>query len=272
MSMKQVLLAIIAIALLSSCELINTSLKYKSTGKAFCEALMKEDYDACISYMAMEHERAKNANIDTLKKGLANFREKIAQDFGTDLEYSFMKLEKKFSSNEKENANTTELLLEFSNEKEFDVFKILFDDESEKILYINTLDVKRPVPSMAIFWLFGLLAICIPIFNIYVITRIRKRRLKKRWLKYIAILLLNVPAITYTAINGLSFKLLSFQILFGISFSYMGYLGSYWTIGIPLGGIYWFLKLMKQSNLPTESIDNGSSEIIDIPNQEGTQL
>lgn len=54
---------------------------------------------------------------------------------------------------------------------------------------------------------------------------------------------LNVPAITYNAHYGLSFSLLRFQILFGISFSYMGYLSSVWTFGIPLGG----LKLNKET-------------------------
>jgi len=36
--------------------------------------------------------------------------------------------------------------------------------------------------------------------------------------------------------------------LFGISFSYMGYLSSVWTFGIPLGGLYWLWKLKKKSN------------------------
>jgi len=70
--------------------------------------------------------------------------------------------------------------------------------------------------------------------------------LNKKWLKYIAVIFLNVPAITYAAVNGVSFKLLNFQILFGISFGYMGFLDSYWTFGIPLGGIYWFWKLKQR--------------------------
>ncbi|HEY1056388.1 MAG TPA: hypothetical protein VGE24_14675, partial [Emticicia sp.] len=52
--------------------------------------------------------------------------------------------------------------------------------------------------------------------------------------------------ITYAATSGLSFKLLNFQILFGISFAFMGYLNSYWTFGIPIGGLYWFFKLKQR--------------------------
>jgi hypothetical protein len=102
--------------------------------------------------------------------------------------------------------------------------------------------------KMTYFWLFGLLAICIPIFNIYVIRQIKRSDLKKKWLKYIAVIFINTPAITYAAVNGLSFKLINLQILFGVSFGYMGFLNSYWTFGIPLGGLYWFWKLRQYKN------------------------
>jgi hypothetical protein len=129
----------------------------------------------------------------------------------------------------------------------------LFDDKSKKILNINTLDVKEPIPSMAFFWIFGLVAICIPIFNIYVIRQIKRSNLKKKWLKYIAVIFLNVPAITYSAVTGIALKLLNFQILLGISFGYMGYLSSFWTFGIPLGGLYWLWKLKQHSKLTGET-------------------
>ena len=242
---KQILIIILTVSLLSSCDFIRNTFKYKDTTEEFVETLLKEDYDKCVDYMAMEHEMAKHTNVDTLKLGLVNFRKLIVNNFGTELDYTFMKSEKKFSTVEGESTppNTTVVLVQFSNGKEFGVFKVLFDDTSGKILNINTLDVKQPIPSMTIFWLFGLLALCIPIFNIYVIRQIKKSRLQRKWLKYIAVIFLNVPAFTYAAVNGFSFSLLSFQILLGISFSYMGYLSSSWTFGLPLGGLYWFLKL-----------------------------
>lgn len=193
----------------------------------------------------MEHETANNANVDSIKAGLKIFRNRIVKEFGTELDYSLMKSEKKFSTINEDNTppNTTVVLVEFSNKKEFSVFKVLFDDKSQKILNINTLNVIEPIPSMTVFWLFGLLAICIPVFNIYVIRQIKRSDRKKKWVKYIAVICLNVPAITYAAVGGLSFNLLNFQILLGISFNYMGFLYSSWTIGLPLGGLYWFWKL-----------------------------
>lgn len=265
---KQILMIVLTVSLLSSCDFIKNTFEYKDTTKEFVETLIKEDYDKCVDYMAMEHEMAKNTNIDTMKLGLSNFRELIVKNFGTELDYSFMKSEKKFSTVEGESTppNTTVVLVEFSNDKEFGVFKVLFDDTSRKILNINTLDVKEPIPSMTIFWIFGLLALCVPIFNIYVIRKIKRSEFKKKWLKYIAVIFLNVPAFSYAAVNGFSFSLLSFQILLGVSFSYMGYLSSVWTFGLPLGGLYWFWKLKTTKNdemdLTEKTIEN-TEEIIE---------
>jgi len=212
------------------------------------ESLIKEDYNKCIDLMAMDHEMAKNANIDTMKMGFANFRQLIVKNWGKELNFSLMKSEKKFSTIETDNtpANTTLVLVEFKNDKDFGVLQVLFDDKSKKIINIKALDVRAPIPSVTIFWLFGLVAICVPIFNIYVIRQISRSDLNKKWLKYLAVIFLNVPSITYAAVNGLSFNLLNFQFLLGVSFGYMGYLYTYWTVGIPLGGIYWIWKLRQR--------------------------
>lgn len=251
---KQIVLTILTVSLLTGCNFIKNTFKYKDTTKEFVETLLKEDYNKCVDLMAMDHETAKNTNIDTMKMGLANFRQLIVNNWGTELEYSFMKSEKKFSTIEADNTppNTTLVLVEFNNKKDFGVLQVLFDDKSQKILNIKTLDVKAPIPAMTLFWLFGLLAICIPIFNIYVIRQIKRSALKKKWLKYIAVIFLNTPAITYAAVNGLSFKLINLQILLGVSFGYMGYLNSYWTFGIPLGGLYWFWKLRQAKQVVIE--------------------
>ena len=245
---QQILLIILAVSLLAGCNFLGNTSKYKDRTKEFVETLIKEDYSKCVDLMAMDNALAKNANIDTLKMGLASFRKLIVDNWGTKLEYSFMKSEKKFSTVEADNTppNTTVVFIDFNNKKDFGVFRVLFDDKSNKILNIQTLDVKAPIPTMTYFWLFGVIAICIPLFNIYVISKIKQSDLNKKWLKYIAVVFLNVPAITFAAVNGLSFKLLNFQILFGISFGYMGFLDSYWTFGIPLGGIYWFWKLKQR--------------------------
>ncbi len=251
----KIVLTILTVSLMTGCDLMKNAFTYKDKTKEFVETLLKEDYDKCIDLFALEHENAKNFNIDTMKIGLATFRKLIVNNWGTELEYTFIKTEKKFSTIESENtpSNATYVLMEFNNQKEFGVLKVLFDDNSKKILNIKTLDIKAPIPTMTYFWLFGLLAICIPIFNIYVIRQINRSDLKKKWLKYITVILLNTPAISYAAVNGLSFKLLNIQMLFGLGFGYSGFLNSHWTFGIPLGGLYWFWKIRQQKNLTTNN-------------------
>ena len=242
---KQILILVFIVISLSSCDFLTNSFTYKDKTRQFVEILLVEDYEQSLDHFAMEHDMAQNVDVETLKKNLGDFRKKIVDNFGTQLDYSFMKAEKTFSTDEEKNMppNTTVAFIEFSNGKKFGVFKVLFDDNSGKILNINTLDVKEPIPSMTMFWLFGLLAICVPIFNIYVIRRIKASDSNRKWLKYIAVITLNVPAVTYAAVGGLSYKLLNFQILLGISFGYMGFLNSYLSFGIPLGGLYWLWRL-----------------------------
>lgn len=260
--LKQALLLILSASLFTGCNFINNASTYKETVEGFVEALIEEDYEKSLSFMATEHDGSKDTNIDTLKISLANFRQLITNTFGTDLNYKFMTASKTWSTVEGESTapNTTKAHIEFSNDKEFGVFEIIFDDSSNKIYNIQILDIKEPIPSMMVFWLFGTLAICIPVFNVWIIRKIKKSDLKKKWLKYIAVIFLNVPAITYGAVNGLSFELLSFQFMLGISFSYMGYLSSAWVFGIPLGGLYWLWKLSGKT-IDTEQSDY---EVLDI--------
>lgn len=244
------LLFIVSLLSLTSCEFIKDSFTYKEKTENFVENLMEKNYDACLSQMAFESEMGKNSNKDSLKIGLGEFRTVIAKNFGEKFEYSFMRSEKKRSTIESENTppNTTLAFVEFSNQKDFGVFKILFDDQSKKIINITTLDVKEPKPNMVVFWLLAIVPLSVLAFNIYVIRQIKKSDLKRKWLKYVAVTVLNTPAISYAAVGGLSFKLINFQILMGIGFTLMGYLGSVWTIGIPLGGIYWLWKLKQRKS------------------------
>ena len=250
-----VVFTLIVLGLFSGCGFIDSAFKYRDTTKQFGDQLLHKEFDKCIGLMAMDNPLAANANIDTLKAGLEDFRDRISRNFGDKLEYTFMSAQKRWSTNKSENTspNTTEVLIQFDNKKEFGVFQLLFDDKSSKILNIKVLDIKESIPNMTTFWLFGLLAICIPIFNIYMIVRIKRSQYKTKWLKYLAIIVLNVPAITYKAIAGLSIGFLSFQILLGISFEKMGYLGSAWTFGIPIAGLYLLRQLYLGKDKPADT-------------------
>ncbi|MBL7472054.1 hypothetical protein [Robertkochia sediminum] len=245
--LKLIFVLVLAVSVLSGCDFLGNALTYKDTTAQFVEALIAEDYDKSVSYMTAGNEEVMRANLDTLKAGLANFRKVVVSNFGEDLQYKFITAEKRFSTEEGEGTapNTTLAHIQFSNTSEFGMFEITFDDLTNKILHIRILDVKEPIPGMILYWVFGLLAISVPVFNILVIRMIKKSDLKRKWVKYMAVVCLNITAITYAPVSGITFEAFSLQVLFGFSFAYMGYLNSFWSFGIPLGGIYWMIKLKR---------------------------
>lgn len=257
LKVNKILFVVLLLLSLTSCEFISNTFQYKDSTKLFVEALIKKDYTTCMR----ESVIAKNTSPDTAKKNLEKFRNIIVSNFGTSLDYTFMSSQKVFSTLKEVSTpqNTTLVFVQFSNKKEFGVLKVLFDDQTKKILNISTLNVKAPIPSFFKFWLFGLLAICVPIFNIYIIREIKKSGLKNKWWKYLTVTFLNIPSVTYHAVNGLSISYLSLQFLFGIGFAYAGYLSSAITVGLPLGGIYWLWKLKstnqsEEVSLPEEDL------------------
>jgi hypothetical protein len=261
---SSILLLVLAISF-AGCTFIGNTFEYKDTAKEFANAVLKENYDKAVSLMAMEHETAKGTDIQNLKSGLSSLRELVVNNFGQELEYTFIKTEKTFTTGEnKQLPNTTVLYLQLENEKEFGYFQVLFDDQSGKILNIQLQEVKHPIPSMITFWLFGILAVSVFAFNVYMIIKVRKSNLKKKWQKYLAIILLNVPTIGWSAVGGFFFKLLNFQIMLGISFSMMGYMNTVWALGIPLGSLYVFWKLKnglyETTDEETEAVEYNTGE------------
>ncbi|WP_185144266.1 hypothetical protein [Dysgonomonas alginatilytica] len=242
--------------------MITNAFTYKDTTKGFVESLFKEDYDASIEYLVAEDYRNAGISTDSLKSILSTFRQYTVDRFGTDLNYSFLTSRKTISTIESENTppGMTEVTIQISNQKDFGVFKVLFVDDTHKISKIDILNIKEPIPSMLGFWFLGVLVICIPIFNIYVIIKIKRSSLKKKWIKYIAVILLNAPTIVYSAVNGFSLKLLTFQFLFGIGFNFSGYINCYWSFGIPLGGLFWLWRLYVRAKLKEEGIDLDSDD------------
>ena len=246
---KKIFLIILAVSHLTGCYHTSKSdiQGYMDKTREFVENLIKEDYNKCVELMSMEHELASGIDVEKLKEEFANLKENFVEHWGTQIEYTYMNAEKKFSKtiSEKLPPNTTLVTIEFKNKREFGVVRVLFDDNSNKILNINFLDTKEQIPTMTYFWLFGVVVCIVPLFNIFVIRQIKRSALKRKWLKYIIVIFLNAPVISFAAVNGISIKLLSFQV-FGAGLTERGFLNTYWAIGIPLGGLYWFWKIRQK--------------------------
>jgi hypothetical protein len=254
MKLKIVPILAAIVIVFSGCNFIQNASDYKRTSLEFTSALVNKDINKCVDLMALDHELAKGMNIDTLKMGLRYLSAALENNFGGNLSWYVINVEKTFSTIEAEKMppNTTYVVVEIDNNENVGALRYLFDDVSKKVLNVKLLDIKEPVPNMTIYWLFGVLALIVVGINIYAIVLIKQSNRKKKWLKYISVILLNVPTITYGAIAGLGYKLLHFQFLLGVGFHAGGYLSSAWDIGIPIAGIYWIISLKFRPQKPDE--------------------
>lgn len=262
MKLKIVTILAVIIVAASGCNFFDNAVEYKKTSQDFMHALMAADYDKAVSFMALEHEFAAGANIDSLKSGFARFKLSIDGSFDGELNYKFIKAEKTFSSIKSEQMppNTTLVFLELSSTSKVGIVRFMFDDVSKKILNINTVGNVLPIPDRTFFWLFGILVLIVLSTNIYALVLIKRSNLTKKWLKYLSVFLLNVPTLSYS-FTGFGFKLIHFQFLLGVGFEFAGYLNSIWSVGIPVAAIYWIVKLkflpqLKEMETPQEPTDD----------------
>jgi hypothetical protein len=242
------------------CNFIGNVSNYSKTSKELIDGIVKEDYDKVQSLCVIKNDSICGVQIDTFKRRIPIFRKVLISNFGTQLSYTFITAEKTLGGSE----NSTSVSIQFENKQVFGVAEIVFDDRVNKVLKFNIKNIKDPVPDMTIFWLFGLLAISIPLFNIYTIVKIKRTKMKKKWWGYIVVIIFNFPTIIYAAIGGFSFYLYNFQVLLGMGFSLEGYLNSIWSFGIPLGSLFmlWWLKFRvsnsEVSALTEEVINEGN--------------
>lgn len=222
--------------LVSGCTFIGNVSNYKNTSKDLINQIVKEDYKKAYDNFAYK-KYGGDIPIDTFAKQLKPFRELIIKNFGTDFDLSFVRASKTTFKTGESGPHPTEIYIQIKNATQFGYFRIEYDDEINKIMNINIQPMIEPIPSMTLFWFFGLIPLLILGFNIYTIRRTLKSSISKKWLRILMIIILNVPAFTYSVVNGFSFGLLSFQVLLGLSFGMMGYAGTFWTFGLPIGSM-----------------------------------
>lgn len=238
--------------LFSSCSFVGNVNKYSKTSKELINSIVNEDYTKAYDFFA--YNESDKMPLDTFKVQIDNFRELIIDNFGTNFDLSFTLAEKTTFKTGEPGPHPTKVQIQLKNDSTYGYFTVLFDDEVNKVSKISLMDTKNVIPSMTLFWLFGLLPLLVFGFNIYTIRRVSKSDLNKKWLKIIGIIILNVPALTYSVVNGFKIEPLNFQIFLGISFGMMGYVGTFWTFGLPIGSIIANIKISKSK----KSINSGT--------------
>ncbi|MEG0983589.1 hypothetical protein [Algoriella sp.] len=241
--LKNVFLLLILFLITNSCQFYYDTIEYKKSSVEFLNNIMDGKINESVNLFALEHEGLKQMDKNTLNEGLYQFHTDMISQYGKDVKFTFLEARKHFSNNNNSIPNSTNVNYLFENDKKFGFVKFIYDDNSKKILNVEPEFSNKPLPSMIMFYIILLVGLLIPIFNIYVFNMIRKSQLKRKWLKYIVLIILNFPTIKYFPLEGFDFQFFNFQFL-GYGFSYYSIFSNV-VIALPIGAIYWFWKLKK---------------------------
>jgi hypothetical protein len=206
--------------------------------------IMNKDYDKCIALMDLKGKETNHGFTDTLKSNFDGFRGQLISDFGEDLDFTYLRSARMGTGYFEPIPNTISISLQISGKGRIGLIELLYDKTTLKILTFKSLDIKLPIPDMTGFWLFGILVLCVLIFNIYMLIWVKRSDMQHKWLRYLIIIFINLFGIGYHCTQGFFYSWWGMQMFMGIGFKPMGYWGSSFMLAIPLGGIYtlWQLK------------------------------
>ncbi|MDF9801440.1 hypothetical protein OKW21_006749 [Catalinimonas alkaloidigena] len=238
LNMNRILPFLILLIFTTGCSFLNSSSEGYDNAVSQVNAIANGDFDEAISYFDID--LSDTAQVNQLKRGIPNIQTAITENFGTDFDLSFSKSDKKFSfstaDDEESVIEPLKVKIQIKNDTHFGIIEATINEQNNKIQYINLLNYKEEIPSYLLLYLAGLIALGVATLNIMAIRRIRKSKLKRKWLRIIGVLVFNVPTITLTALGHFSLDI-SFQILLGIGFSATGIEETLVTFGIPIGSI-----------------------------------
>lgn len=263
MQLYKIIIPIILLLNCQACSMLDRSKTIVDCTRRLSEAAIAERYDECMGMMYLD--TASDSAKAMIRMQLPQFRKTLVENFGTKLSFHLVGTEKVWSADPGKSTapGTTRASVEFRSDSNIGMFLLSFDDRSGKILRIDFASVKEPIPNMTVFWLFGILPLSVLLFNIWVLLQIRRSSLSKKWLRYLGIILLNVPTFTYTAVGGLSIKYFH-ALIFGCGFGVGAILSSYWSFCLPLGAFYQLWRLRRKQDLDAHDQIIGESY---LPNE-----
>lgn len=150
--------------------------------------------------------------------------------------------------------------VQIEDKNRFSVFQLSF--AGDKIVDFGMLNEIYAKPDTQKMWFIGIpILLLVLSFNIFVIFKVYKSNVTRKWIKYMMIACLNLPTIGMSSIGGFFFRFISIRAM-GIGVGWGNYFNTYWAVGIPLGGIVVLWRL--SSNLYRTKDDDW---IYDVSNE-----
>lgn len=215
----------------------------QGVSKAFIESIVKGNKDACLDLMTIENAEQK----DSVMRKLDELQYRVMNEFGRDpqvkpLGYNEPLFLFGLDNIRNPNAYSKVSFIQIEYHTRFSVFQLAFN-EGNKIVSFGMLNEIYIKPNSKL-WFVGIpVMLLVLTFNIYVIVKVYKSDVTRKWVKYLMVIFLNLPVLGYNALSGVTFQLLGLN-LFGVSFGFGNYFTTYWSIGVPIGAIIvlWRIK------------------------------
>jgi hypothetical protein len=234
---------VVLLLAISSCNFISNSSKFNDTNKEFIAKLLHGKYDDALKDLDLSNETYKDQSRDVTRDKVANFGKLLEENFGKNAQTQFLSAVKTKSTKEGESTepNTTRVQLEIYDDEKFLVIQFTNNDVTGKIIGVTTIGGLKKKPGMFTFWLGLIPALVVWGILIYAIVQVKRSNIRRKWLKYLMILVLNYPVIVFSAL-GIQLNFSRFQII-GAGFTVFGFSGSVFEVGLPLGALYVLWKL-----------------------------
>jgi len=244
----------------------------QNTSVQFVQDMINGEYEKPLSKINWDQEHL-------VKDSVINYfeilRYRVQSEFGKEVTYKSLGCQQNIllskTNNEKTEMLTGEpgvkyCLVQISDKYHFSIFRLSLGKDN-KILSIDMSNDIFPIPHPALFWVIGVVVmLCIFAFNVFVLIRIYKSDVTRKWLKCLMVVFLNFPVIGFKLMHGFYFTLFSLPIM-GVGFSINNYLDSHWSFGLPLGAIVVFWRI-KNNLYRTQDDDLFYVEAADQSNSE----
>lgn len=234
--MKKIIFLFFSVLCLCSCNSFNKEKSIEIT-----QNVAEGNYDAVLN--ELDESVFQITGEDSLKTILTKMAQQIKLNVGDDLDYTFLKGEKKFvyHSDQKNDYFYTETMI--SGEDKCYTAKIYYNPTTNKPISIQLSEPYENPYTTSFWWIAAILGLGVMAFNIFTIVKVKKSNLDRKWLMYLLIILLNTPYISSSP-EKISAGISIIHIL-GFGYAFMGKY-SFVKIGIPIGAFIAWYKMKKQ--------------------------
>lgn len=215
---------------------------YTKVAEPFFTSLLKGDFTGARQSLYLPTGAAPSVVADEKMNSL---RQALGFGAGETVEVRFDRSEKVVSTDASEATpeGTTRVFFDLVAKERYVEVETLINDQAQKFQYVNLTVPPRQAPGLMLFSIVALLALTVPALYIVALVRVRSAFDHGRWWRYLTVLAFNLPTVTFLATGDIHVNLVQNQMMLGYAINLAGLSHIAVTIGLPVGAVYWIVRL-----------------------------